>query len=127
MLLFWIGHGVKTFRVDNPHTKPFAFWEWVIAEVRRDHPDVVFLTEAFTKPKKLLHLAKLGFSQSYSYFTWKNADWEIQQWLERVHSRPTSSSTTAATSSRTRPTSCTSTCSTAAAARSACGCCSPAR
>ncbi|MDF1504662.1 alpha-1,4-glucan--maltose-1-phosphate maltosyltransferase [Roseisolibacter sp. H3M3-2] len=81
-LRFWIERGVKTFRVDNPHTKPFAFWEWAIAEVRREHPDVVFLSEAFTKPKKLLHLAKLGFSQSYGYFTWKNADWEIRQWLD---------------------------------------------
>jgi starch synthase (maltosyl-transferring) len=81
-LLFWAERGVKTFRVDNPHTKPFAFWEWALAEVRRVHPDVVFLSEAFTKPKKLLHLAKLGFSQSYGYFTWKNADWELTQWLE---------------------------------------------
>ncbi|MGZ8378397.1 MAG: maltotransferase domain-containing protein [Gemmatirosa sp.] len=81
-LRFWVARGVKTFRVDNPHTKPFAFWEWVIADIRRDHPDVIFLSEAFTKPKKLLHLAKLGFSQSYGYFTWKNAQWEITQWLE---------------------------------------------
>ncbi|WP_284352496.1 alpha-1,4-glucan--maltose-1-phosphate maltosyltransferase [Roseisolibacter agri] len=81
-LLFWIARGVNTFRVDNPHTKPFAFWQWVIAEVRRAHPEVVFLSEAFTRPKKLLHLAKLGFSQSYGYFTWKNEAWEITQWLE---------------------------------------------
>jgi starch synthase (maltosyl-transferring) len=82
VLRFWVARGVRTFRVDNPHTKPFAFWEWVIADIRRDHPDVIFLSEAFTKPKKLLHLAKLGFSQSYGYFTWKNVRWEITQWLE---------------------------------------------
>jgi starch synthase (maltosyl-transferring) len=82
ILLFWAERGVRTFRVDNPHTKPFAFWEWALAEVRKVYPDVVFLSEAFTKPKKLLHLAKLGFSQSYGYFTWKNVEWEIVQWLE---------------------------------------------
>ena len=82
VFLFWIARGVTTFRVDNPHTKPFAFWEWVIGEVQRAHPEVVFLSEAFTAPKKLLHLAKLGFSQSYGYFTWKNARWQLEQWLE---------------------------------------------
>ncbi|MBV9880974.1 MAG: alpha-1,4-glucan--maltose-1-phosphate maltosyltransferase [Gemmatirosa sp.] len=82
VLLFWVDRGVKTFRVDNPHTKPFAFWEWVIREVQTLHPDTVFLAEAFTRPKKLLHLAKLGFTQSYGYFTWKNSKWEIEQWLE---------------------------------------------
>jgi starch synthase (maltosyl-transferring) len=82
VLLFWIDRGVKTFRVDNPHTKPFAFWEWVIGEVQSRHPDVVFLSEAFTRPKKLLRLAKLGFTQSYGYFTWKNTAWEIEQWLD---------------------------------------------
>jgi starch synthase (maltosyl-transferring) len=82
VLLFWAARGVRTFRVDNPHTKPFAFWEWALAEVRAVYPDVVFLSEAFTKPKKLLHLAKLGFSQSYGYFTWKTAEWQIVQWLE---------------------------------------------
>ncbi|MFL5576034.1 MAG: alpha-amylase family glycosyl hydrolase, partial [Gemmatimonadaceae bacterium] len=87
VLLFWIERGVRTFRVDNPHTKPFAFWEWVIAEVRRDHPDVVFLSEAFTRPKKLLHLAKLGFTQSYTYFTWKNSAWELRQFMTEF-SRP---------------------------------------
>ena len=73
LFLFWIGHGVRTFRVDNPHTKPFAFWEWVIAEVQREYPDVVFLAEAFTRPKRMQTLAKLGFTQSYTYFTWRNA------------------------------------------------------
>lgn len=81
VLLFWCARGVRTFRVDNPHTKPFAFWEWVLAEVRRQYPDAVFLSEAFTRPNKLLHLAKAGFSQSYGYFTWKTAKWQIEQWL----------------------------------------------
>jgi starch synthase (maltosyl-transferring) len=72
---------VRTFRVDNPHTKPFAFWEWVIADIKRTDPDVVFLSEAFTRPKKLLYLAKLGFSQSYTYFTWKNTTYEIRDWM----------------------------------------------
>jgi len=80
-ILFWVAHGVKTFRVDNPHTKPFAFWEWCIAEVRREHPDVVFLAEAFTRPHKLLNLAKLGFTQSYGYFTWKNSAQELREWI----------------------------------------------
>ena len=81
VLLFWIDRGVKTFRVDNPHTKPFVFWEWVIAEVRARHPDVVFLSEAFTRPNKLLALAKLGFTQSYTYFTWKNTAAELRDFL----------------------------------------------
>jgi starch synthase (maltosyl-transferring) len=81
ILLYWLERGVRTFRVDNPHTKPFAFWEWVIADVRRRHPDVVFLSEAFTRPKKLLNLAKLGFDQSYTYFTWKNTKWELGDWM----------------------------------------------
>ena len=72
VFLFWIGHGVKIFRVDNPHTKPFRFWEWVIREVWDRHPDTIFLAEAFTRPKVMKHLAKLGYPQSYSYFTWRN-------------------------------------------------------
>ena len=86
-LLFWAEHGVRTFRVDNPHTKPFAFWEWAMAEVRRVYPDVVFLAEAFTRPNKMLHLAKAGFSQSYTYFTWKTEKWQIEQWLAEFLSR----------------------------------------
>ena len=78
---FWIGHGVKIFRVDNPHTKPYAFWEWLIADVRRDHPDVIFLSEAFTRPKVMAYLAKLGFTQSYSYFTWRNTKAEIEEFF----------------------------------------------
>jgi starch synthase (maltosyl-transferring) len=83
---FWIGHGVNIFRVDNPHTKPFAFWEWLIATVREDRPDVLFLSEAFTRPKVMQRLAKLGFSQSYTYFTWRTAKWELESYLaELVH------------------------------------------
>jgi starch synthase (maltosyl-transferring) len=78
---FWMKSGVRTFRVDNPHTKPFAFWEWVIADIKKTDPDVVFLSEAFTRPKKLLYLAKLGFTQSYTYFTWKNTTREIRDWM----------------------------------------------
>jgi starch synthase (maltosyl-transferring) len=83
VLLLWVSRGVKTFRVDNPHTKPFSFWEWAIREVQDRHPDVAFLSEAFTRPNKLLYLAKLGFTQSYGYFTWKTRDWEIRQWLDQ--------------------------------------------
>jgi starch synthase (maltosyl-transferring) len=81
---FWIGHGVRIFRVDNPHTKPLAFWEWVIAEIRKDHPDVLFLSEAFTRPKRLQVLAKLGFTQSYTYFTWRNSAWELREYLTEL-------------------------------------------
>ena len=68
---FWIDRGVTVFRVDNPHTKPFAFWEWLIAEVKRSRPEVIFLAEAFTRPRVMERLAKLGFSQSYTYFAWR--------------------------------------------------------
>ena len=81
IFLFWIGQGVHTFRVDNPHTKPFAFWEWVIGEVQREHPDTVFLAEAFTRPKRMQALAKLGFTQSYTYFTWRNTAAELTEYL----------------------------------------------
>lgn len=80
----WVDQGVKLFRVDNPHTKPFPFWEWVIDDIRRQHPDVVFLSEAFTKPKVMYRLAKIGFSQSYTYFTWRNAKWELQEYLTEL-------------------------------------------
>jgi starch synthase (maltosyl-transferring) len=82
---FWIEHGVRTFRVDNPHTKPFAFWEWVINEVHAKHPDVVFLAEAFTRPRTMKLLAKLGFTQSYTYFTWKNSSVELRSWWAEMH------------------------------------------
>lgn len=77
ILLFWIRQGVRIFRVDNPHTKPFEFWEWLISEIRKDHPDVLFLSEAFTRPKIMARLAKLGFTQSYTYFTWRNNRGEL--------------------------------------------------
>ncbi len=78
---FWIGHGVNIFRVDNPHTKAFVFWEWLIYGVKRDHPDVIFLAEAFTRPKLMHALAKLGFSQSYTYFTWRNTKQELTEYF----------------------------------------------
>jgi starch synthase (maltosyl-transferring) len=81
---FWIAHGVRTFRVDNPHTKSFRFWEWVIADVRRDHPEVIFLAEAFTRPKVMRYLAKIGFNQSYTYFTWRNSAWELREYLTEL-------------------------------------------
>ncbi len=84
ILLFWIDHGVRIFRVDNPHTKPFAFWEWCLQDIQAKHPDVVFLAEAFTRPNRMLGLAKLGFSQSYTYFTWKNHSWEIQDFMKSL-------------------------------------------
>ncbi len=81
---FWIGHGVRIFRVDNPHTKPYLFWEWLIAQVRRERPDIIFLSEAFTRPKVMGYLAKLGFSQSYSYFTWRNTKPEIEKYFSEL-------------------------------------------
>src|SRR5690606_16049041 len=87
---FWIAHGVRIFRVDNPHTKPFAFWEWLIPAVQREHPDVIFLAEAFTRPKKLYALAKLGFTQSYTYFTWRNTKQELTEYFQELASPPVS-------------------------------------
>ena len=77
VITFWVDHGVRSFRVDNPHTKPVVFWEWLIRKVHRDHPEVVFLSEAFTRPKMMAVLAKAGFAQSYTYFTWRNFKQEI--------------------------------------------------
>ncbi|HEY2377797.1 MAG TPA: alpha-1,4-glucan--maltose-1-phosphate maltosyltransferase [Gemmatimonadaceae bacterium] len=88
IFLYWIARGVKTFRVDNPHTKPLPFWEWVIAEVQRDHPDTIFFAEAFTRPKKMKSLGKLGFTMSYTYFTWKNTDWELRDYFEELTNTP---------------------------------------
>ncbi|MDB6088524.1 MAG: glgE [Gammaproteobacteria bacterium] len=85
---YWIAQGVRIFRVDNPHTKPFAFWEWVIAEVRRSQPDVIFLAEAFTRPKVMYRLAKAGFTQSYNYFPWRNSKREIEAYFTEITSRP---------------------------------------
>ena len=81
---FWIAQGVHIFRVDNPHTKAFPFWEWVIAEIKRDHKEVLFLAEAFTRPRVMERLAKLGFSQSYTYFTWRNTKQELTDYLEEL-------------------------------------------
>jgi starch synthase (maltosyl-transferring) len=82
VVLFWIEQGIHVFRVDNPHTKPFTFWEWLIAEVRRQHPEVIFLAEAFTRRKVMQRLAKVGFNQSYTYFTWRNTKWELEQYIQ---------------------------------------------
>jgi starch synthase (maltosyl-transferring) len=90
VVLFWIGEGIKIFRVDNPHTKPFPFWQWLIADVRGRHPDVIFLSEAFTRPKVMYHLAKLGFSQSYTYFIWRNAKRELTEYMTELTTRPVS-------------------------------------
>jgi starch synthase (maltosyl-transferring) len=81
---FWADEGVRIFRVDNPHTKPFAFWEWLIGEVKREHPDAIFLAEAFTRPKVLYRLAKLGFTQSYNYFPWRNTRPELADYLTEL-------------------------------------------
>ena len=85
---FWIGQGVKLFRVDNPHTKPFAFWEWCIGELKREHPELVFLSEAFTRPRIMHRLAKLGFTQSYTYFTWRNTKRELVEYFTELAQTP---------------------------------------
>jgi starch synthase (maltosyl-transferring) len=81
---FWIDRGVRVFRVDNPHTKPFAFWEWLIATVKKEHPETIFLAEAFTRPSPMYRLAKLGFTQSYTYFAWRNSKWEIESYMKEL-------------------------------------------
>ncbi len=78
---FWAGRGIRIFRVDNPHTKPFAFWEWLISETKREHPDAIFLAEAFTRPKVMYRLAKAGFTQSYTYFAWRNTKPELEAYF----------------------------------------------
>ena len=88
VFLYWIGVGITIFRVDNPHTKAFPFWEWLIAEIKRDHPEVIFLAEAFTRPKIMYRLAKLGFSQSYTYFPWRNGKHEITTYLTELTQTP---------------------------------------
>ncbi|MDN4174357.1 alpha-1,4-glucan--maltose-1-phosphate maltosyltransferase [Nocardioides sp. SOB77] len=82
----WMAHGVRIFRVDNPHTKPVAFWEWLLKEVRRTDPDVLFLSEAFTRPAMMRGLGSVGFHQSYTYFTWRTAKWEIEEYLRELAS-----------------------------------------
>jgi len=84
IFLFWIDQGVRIFRVDNPHTKPFRFWEWLISGIKAEHPYVIFLAEAFTRPKVMYHLAKLGFTQSYTYFAWRNSKWEITDYFSEL-------------------------------------------
>lgn len=84
VVLFWVEQGVRIFRVDNPHTKPFSFWEWLIAEVKRDYPEVIFLSEAFTRPRIMYHLARIGFDQSYTYFAWRNTKWELEQYFTEL-------------------------------------------
>lgn len=81
---YWIGVGVRIFRVDNPHTKPMEFWRWCITEIKREHPDVIFLAEAFTRPKRKYRLAKAGFTQGYTYFTWRNHPAEMREYLEEL-------------------------------------------
>jgi len=87
---FWVGEGVRIFRVDNPHTKPFRLWDWIISEVKRTHPDVLFLAEAFTRPKVMYRLAKGGFTQSYTYFSWRNTKWELTQYFTELTKPPVS-------------------------------------
>lgn len=82
---FWIDHGVRIFRVDNPHTKPFAFWDWCVGALRREHPDLIFLAEAFSRPKIMYHLAKLGYNNSYTYFTWRNTKEELIEYCRELY------------------------------------------
>lgn len=84
IFMFWINAGIKIFRVDNPHTKSFRFWGWVIGEIKAVHPDVIFLAEAFTRPKVMYQLAKQGFTQSYTYFTWRNTKYEITEYCNEM-------------------------------------------
>lgn len=84
VIRFWIDQGVAIFRIDNPHTKPVPFWEWLIADIRQSHPEVIFLSEAFTRPKMMKKLAKVGFTQSYTYFTWRNTKHELTEYLTEL-------------------------------------------
>ena len=84
---FWIDRGVTTFRVDNPHTKAFAFWEWALGTLRRDHPETVFLAESFTRPRVMERLAKIGFNQNYTYFAWRQSSWELQEYFTDLSTR----------------------------------------
>ena len=88
IFLYWAEQGVRVFRVDNPHTKPFPFWEWTLAELRRAHPDAIVLSEAFTRPKVMYRLAKVGFSQSYTYFAWRNTAYELYQYFTELSQPP---------------------------------------
>jgi len=84
IMLFWANQGIRIFRVDNPHTKPFEFWEWAIREIKKQFPGVIFLAEAFTRPKVMYRLAKLGFTQSYTYFAWRNTKLELEQYFTEL-------------------------------------------
>ena len=86
--LYWIEQGIKIFRVDNPHTKPFLFWEWLIGQVKEKYPEVIFLSESFTRPKVMYHLAKIGFTQSYTYYTWRNTKYELTEYLNELSNTP---------------------------------------
>src|SRR5207244_2331606 len=88
VVLFWVEKGVRTFRVDNPHTKPMGFWEWLIREVKASCPEAIFLSEAFTRPKMMRALAKAGFSQSYTYFTWRDTKAELMEYLTELTQGP---------------------------------------
>ena len=88
VVLGWVERGVTLFRVDTPHTKPLPFWEWLIADIRRDHPDVIFLSEAFTKPAMMARLGKVGYSQSYTYFTWRNTKYELETYFTELNEPP---------------------------------------
>jgi starch synthase (maltosyl-transferring) len=89
-LEFWIAHGVTIFRVDNPHTKPIPVWEWLIRTIQTEHPEIIFLAEAFTRPKVMMALAKVGFTQSYTYFTWRNVKWELTEYMNELVQPPMS-------------------------------------
>ena len=88
ILRHWMAHGIRTFRVDNPHTKPLAFWAWVIADIHRTDPDIVFLAEAFTDPPMMAKLAEIGFTQSYTYFTWRHEAWELREYVTELTTSP---------------------------------------
>jgi starch synthase (maltosyl-transferring) len=88
VVIYWAEQGIRIFRVDNPHTKPYAFWEWLIGEVKKDYPDAIFLSEAFTRPKVMYRLAKLGFTQSYTYFTWRNHKKDITEYMFELTQTP---------------------------------------
>jgi starch synthase (maltosyl-transferring) len=90
VFVFWLRQGVRAFRVDNPHTKPFAFWEWLIGELKREEPELIFLSEAFTRPKVMYRLAKLGFTQSYTYFAWRNQREELEAYFQELTRPPVS-------------------------------------
>ncbi|MBX3123822.1 MAG: alpha-1,4-glucan--maltose-1-phosphate maltosyltransferase, partial [Nitrospira sp.] len=81
---YWIDHGIRIFRVDNPHTKPFLFWKWLISDVKASYPETIFLAEAFTRPKVMYHLAKIGFTQSYTYFAWRNSKQELTDYFTEL-------------------------------------------